>query len=93
MMNGNARGIPFITWTWLAMPLLKPFPLHQASRRLGPNSDILVDFGVPKGVVKPCKTTPGRADGHQTMTKGPPHGPGDSLSSPLSEREHSRCLH
>ena len=74
------------------MPLLKPFPLHQASRRLGPNSDILVDFGVPKGVVKPCKTTPGRADGHQTMTKGPPHGPGDSLSSPLTERKGAQPM-
>ena len=93
VMNGNIRGLPFITWTWLAVPLLKPLPFRQASRRLGPNSDILVDFGVPKGVVKPCETTPGRADGRQTVTKGPPHGPGDSPSSPLSEREHSRCLH
>ena len=96
VMNGNTRGLPFITWTCLAVPLPKPLPFRQASRRLSPNSDILVDFGVPKGVVKPCETTPGRADGPsdvRLVTKGPPHGPGDSLSSSLSEREHSRCLH
>ena len=66
VMNGNIRGLPFITWTWLAVPLLKPLPFRQASRRLGPNSDILVDFGVPKGVVKPCETTPGRAESRRT---------------------------
>ena len=50
---------------------------------------MLVDFGGAKRVVKPQETTPGGADGRETVTTGPPHGPGDPLSSPLSEREHS----
>ena len=78
MMTGNTRGLPVITYTWLAVPLLKPPPFRQASSRLGPNSGILVDFG---GAELPTD--------RKTVTTGPPHAPGDSRSSPLSEREHS----
>ena len=82
VMTGSTRGLPVITYTWLAVPLLKPPPFRQASSRLGPNSGILVDFGGAKRVVKPQETTPGGADRRKTVTTGPPHGPGDSLSSP-----------
>jgi len=75
VMTGNTRGLPVITETWLAVPLLKPPPFRQASSRLGPNSGMLVDFGGAKRVVKPQKATPGGADGRKTVTTGPPHGP------------------
>ena len=75
------------------MPLLKLPPFRQASSRLGPNSGMLVDFGGAKRVVKPQETTPGGADGRKTVTTGPPHGPGDSLSSPLRpERKGAQLM-
>ena len=65
--------------------MLTSLPFRQEFRRLSPNSDISVDFGVPKGGLKPRETTPGGADGHETVVKGPPHGPGERFSSCLSE--------
>ena len=50
--------------------LLKPLQFRQETRLLSPVSDILVDFGVPKGGLKPRETTPGGADGHETVVKG-----------------------
>jgi hypothetical protein len=51
--------------------LLKPLQFRQETRLLtllSPVSDILVDFGVPKGGLKPRETTPGVADRHKTVT-------------------------
>ena len=72
-------------WTWMVESMLRSLPFRQENRRLSPNSDILVDFGVPKEGLKPRKTTPGGTDGHETVVKGPPHGPGKRFSSCLSE--------
>ena len=47
--TGDNRGFPLAMWTWVVDSLLKPLPFRQEVRRLSPNSDILVDFGVPKG--------------------------------------------
>ena len=48
--------------------LLKPLQFRHETRLLSPISDILVDFGVPKGGLKPRETTPGVADRHKTVT-------------------------
>ena len=57
------------------MPLLKPPPFRQANR-LGQNKWHFGRLWRAKRVVKPRETAPGGADGHKTVTTGPPHGPG-----------------
>ena len=48
--------------------LLKLLQFRQETRRLSPVSDILVDFGCPRGGLKPRETTPDVADRHETVT-------------------------
>ena len=55
-------------WTVMVESLLKPLQFRHETRLLSPISDILVDFGVPKGGLKPRETTPGVADRHKTVT-------------------------
>ena len=47
--TGNISELPFVIWTWLTVPLLKPLPFRPETRRLSPNSDISIDLGVPRG--------------------------------------------
>jgi hypothetical protein len=47
--TSDDRGFTLAMWTWVVDSLLKPLPFRQEVRRLSPNSDILVDLGVPKG--------------------------------------------
>ena len=91
--TGNDYGFPLTMWTSMVETLLKPLQCCQETHRLSPNGDILVDFGVPKGGLKPPEARPGVAGRHETITKGPPHGPADRLRSYLSDWFHTQCLY
>ena len=47
--TGDDCGFPLVMWTWMIESMLIFFPFRQEFRSLSPNSDISVDFGVPKG--------------------------------------------
>ena len=46
---GDDCGFRLAMWTWMIESMLAFLPFHQKFRRLRPNSDISLDFGVPKG--------------------------------------------
>ena len=74
------------------MPLLKLPPFRQASSRLGPNSGMLVDFGGAKRVVKQQETTPGGADGRNTVTTGPATSWARGLPQLAPERKGAQLM-
>ena len=58
MSTDNDCGFSLVTGTWLTGSLLKPLTFRPKSRIQSPNSDILVDFGVPNGVETAQNATP-----------------------------------
>ena len=91
--TGKISGLPCTTRTWLIVSLLKSLLFRQASRLRSLNRGHSVRFWCAQGGMKPCKTSASVADGHQRAAKCLSHGPGGSLSSPLSERDHTICLY
>jgi len=47
--TGDDCGFLLAMWTVVIESLLKPLQFRQETHLLSPLSDILVDFGVPKG--------------------------------------------
>ena len=93
MTTGKISGLPCTTRTWLIVSLLKSLLFRQASRLRSLNRGHSVRFWCVQGGMKPCNTSASVADGHQRAAKCLPHGPGGSLTSPLSERDHTICLY
>ena len=91
--TGKISGLPCTTRTWLIVSLLKSLLFRQASRLRSLSRGHSVRFWCAQGGMKPCKTSASVADGHQRAAKCLSHGPGGSLSSPLSERDHTICLY